>query len=468
MPSLYHAFGRPSASVWLCATLALAAAHASASDDVLALPFETYRLANGMQVILHQDRAVPLVAVDVWYHVGSGDEVPGKSGFAHLFEHMMFQGAIHIGEDAHFEVLKRIGGTGINGSTTYDRTNYYEVVPAHQLETALWLESDRMGYMLPVLTQKSLSNQRDVVRNERRQSYDTQPYGKERYAISEALYAEGHSYRHLVMGLHEDIEAASVGDVRAFFNTWYIPANATLTLAGDFDLTQAKQLVEKWFGDFPASTQPQHRAMPPTEISDTRLTVSDDYAKLRRVHLAWHSPKSFGDGDAELDILGHVLANPGTGRLYKTLVYEKQWAQTVSARQDGNGFSGIFDVIVDLRPDADLAAVEAVVEAELARATTEAVGRREFDRAVVDIESSSIWRLEGLMARAETLQLYNHYCGDPGWIGRDLQRYRSTSPEGVLAIAARYLRAGRVEMITLPAAPGGAAPAKRTTDGDQR
>jgi zinc protease len=447
-------------TILVLALLTAAGAAASAQEDAVpALPSERYRLANGLEVILHQDRSVPLVAVDLWYHVGSGDEVPGKSGFAHLFEHMMFQGATHIGEDAHFEVLKRIGASGINGSTTSDRTNYYEVVPAHQLETALWLESDRMGYMLPMLTLKSLANQRDVVRNERRQSYDTQPYGKERYAVSEALYAEGHPYRHLVMGLHEDIEAASVDDVHGFFKTWYVPANATIVLAGDFDAAEAKRLIERWFGGFPASRRPSHHEVPPTMVAATRVTVTDDYAKLRRVHLAWHSPRAFADGDAELDILGHALANPGTGRVYKQLVHEKQWAQSVSARQDGNGFSGVFDIIADLRPDADLAAVEAVIQAELDRVLREPITASEVARAAVENESGTVWHLESLLARAETLQTYNHYLGDPDAIASDLARYRAATPERVHAAAVRWLGPEhRVEIITMPA--GAAAPAR--------
>ncbi|MBA2479175.1 MAG: insulinase family protein [Planctomycetes bacterium] len=445
------------------AALSLAARGLAATPDGAQpdISYERYRLSNGLEVILHQDQTVPLVAVDVWYHVGSGDEVPGKSGFAHLFEHMMFQGAVHIGEDAHFEVLKRIGASSVNGSTNYDRTNYYEVVPTHQLETALWLESDRMGYMRPLLTEKSLGNQRDVVRNERRQSYDTQPYGKERYALSEALYAEGHPYRHLVMGLHEDIEAASLDDVHAFFATWYVPANATLTLAGDFEPAVAKRLVEKWFGGFPSSSRPPHREVAPTPVATTRVTVNDDYAKLRRVHYAWHSPKAFADGDAELDILAHALGNPGTGRLFQSLVHERQWAQSVSARQDGNGFSGIFDVIADLRPDADLSAVEALIASELARAISEPITAREFDRAVLANESGTIWHLETLLARAEMLQTYSHYLGDPGWIGKDLSRYRGSDTERVRAAAKRYLDPmHRVAVITMPAMASSPAPAQ--------
>ena len=235
-----------------------------AADPVIA--HEKYVLPNGLEVILAPDSTVPLVAVNVWYHVGSGYEVPGKTGFAHLFEHMLFQGSKNVGEDRHFDVLKNIGAGEVNGTTNPDRTNYYELVPSNQLETALWLESDRMSHLLELLTQKSLDNQIEVVRNERRQRYDNVPYGKARFALYEALYPEGHPYRYLTIGKHEDLVAASVDDVKNFFKTWYVPANATLTVAGDFDVPAAKALVEKWFGKFPKSVKPTPISIPAPTI----------------------------------------------------------------------------------------------------------------------------------------------------------------------------------------------------------
>ncbi|HGG57714.1 MAG TPA: insulinase family protein, partial [Nannocystis exedens] len=254
------------------------------------IDFKRYTLANGLEVILHQDRSSPQVAVNVWYHVGSGNEVPGRSGFAHLFEHMMFQGAKHIGEDVHFDILREIGGTGVNGTTNSDRTNYYEIVPAHHLETALWLESDRMGYLLDLLNQKSLDNQKEVVRNERRQRYDNVPYGLDRFAVAAALYPEGHPYRYLTIGRHEDLEAAKLVDVRAFFKQWYVPSNATLTLAGDFDIHQAKAMVDKWFGSFPTLPRPEVVPVQATPLTaDVRQEIRDPFARMVRVHYAWHS-----------------------------------------------------------------------------------------------------------------------------------------------------------------------------------
>ena len=427
-------------------------AAAQPAADVPQLPHEKYVLPSGLEVILHPDRTVPLVAVNVWYHVGSGDEVVGRSGFAHLFEHMMFQGAKHIGEDVHFDVLRKAGASSINGTTNTDRTNYFEVVPSHQMETALWLESDRMGWLLDMLTQKSLDNQREVVRNERRLRYDNVPYGNERFALSAALYPEGHPYRYMTIGLHEDLERASLPDVKEFFRRWYVPSNATLTLAGDFDPTEAKALVAKWFGTFPATPRPQRKVVPAPQVKATRVTVQDPFARLRRLHLAWHSPAMHQPGDAELDLLAHALGHHGTGRLYRKLVHEKQVAQAVAAMQQSQQMSSLFHVIVDLRPEADLAEVTALVEAELEAIRTAPLTARELAQAVTDIESGFIWGLEGLMARAETLQAYNHYLGAPDGIAKDLARYRTATPEGIRAVVGRVLaNASRIDVVTEPA-----------------
>src|SRR3569623_249951 len=267
--------------------LAGLAARAHADGDPH-IEVEKYKLPNGLEVILAPDQSVPLVAVNVWYHVGSGDEVPGRSGFAHLFEHMMFQGSKNTGPDAHFKILRQIGASDVNGTTNTDRTNYFEVVPSNQLETALWLESDRMGHLLDVLDKKELENQIDVVRNERRQNYDNQAYRKALFALYEAMYPEGHPFRHTTIGLHEDLVAASVDDVKGFFRTWYVPANATLVLAGDFETADAQKLVEKWFGSYPASVQPTMVRVAAPPVAAKEVTVDDSFAKLRQVTFAWH------------------------------------------------------------------------------------------------------------------------------------------------------------------------------------
>jgi zinc protease len=440
-------------TTWLAALLALAAlARPAFAEGDPKVPHEKYVLPNGLEVILVQDKSAPLVAVSVWYHVGSGNEVVGKSGFAHLFEHMMFQGTKNTGEDMHFNFLRKIGASTVNGTTNKDRTNYFEVVPSNQLEVALWLESERMGYLLPVLTEKSLDNQRQVVRNERRQSYDNQPYSVERFKVHELLYPEGHPYRYITIGRHEDIEGAALADVRGFFKTWYVPSNATLALAGDFEIDQAKKLVEKWFGTFPASKKPKGREVAAPATASQRVTVQDPFAKLRRVRYAWHSPKMYAPGDAELDILADALGAGGTGRLYKILVHEKQLAQSVSVSQQSSQMSSMFSVSVDLKSDADMAAVEKIVDEELARVMKEPITQREFDRAVTGIEAGFVWGLESLLARTETLQAYNHFVGSPDYITQDLDRYRKTNAAKVREVAARVLpRPARVEVVTMPA-----------------
>ena len=427
----------------------------TAENEDPKIPFEAYKLDNGLEVILIQDQSVPLVAVSVWYHVGSGYETVGKSGFAHLFEHMLFQGSKNVGSDKHFDVLKEMGSVNVNGTTNSDRTNYFEVVPSNQLEAVLWLEADRMGYLLPTLTQESLDNQIDVVRNERRQRYDNVAYGKARFVLAEMLYPEGHPYRYMTIGKHEDLETASLDDVLGFYKTWYVPANATLAIAGDFDLAEAKALVQEWFGSFPASKKPTVNTVPAPVIASQEQTIGDDFAKLRQYQWAWHSPARFETGDADLQIAAQVLAQGEASRLYKLLVVEKQLAQAVSAYQSSQDFSSAFVITVTLRGEADLDTVEQLVEAEVAKLRDEPVTKRELTRAVTRYESSAIYRLEDLLARAETLQSYNHYLGKPDSISYDLDRYRAATAQTVQAEVQRYLRTDRqVELITMPA--GGA------------
>jgi predicted Zn-dependent peptidase len=434
------------------------AAAPAAADPTIA--FERYTLDNGLEVILHQDNSVPLVAVDVWYHVGSGDERPGKSGFAHLFEHMLFQNSVHVGEDKFFETLKGVGSTQVNGSTNSDRTNYYEVVPSHQAETALWLESDRMGYFLPTLTKESFEGQQEVVRNERRQNYDNRAYGRARFAMYDMLFPAGHPYKYLTIGRHEDLAKATVADVTSFYQTWYTPANATLVVAGDFETAKMKELVAKWFGSFPKSKRPTHRTVPMPVVAAQSRTIADPFAKLKLLQWAWVTPAFFAPGDAELDIIANALTSQ-TGRLYKRLVLEEGLAVQVFGGQASAGHSSIFQVNAVLKTGADLAKVKAIMEEEIERATKEPISRREFDRVVAGTESQFVWGLQALLSRAETLHRYNHYVGKPDFITEDLNRVRNSSPAAVRDVAAKYLRKDRrVEVLTVPdegaAAPKGA------------
>nr|MBA2540755.1 insulinase family protein [Deltaproteobacteria bacterium] len=355
--------------------------------------------------------------------------------------------------------------TEVNGTTNPDRTNYYETVPSNQLETALWLESDRMGYLLqppigkdgkPVEFKVSLANQIEVVRNERRQNYDNQPYGKMRFVLSAAMYPEKHPYRYLTIGKHEDLAAASVNDVMAFFKTWYVPANATVAIVGDFDVAATKKLVDKWFGKFPKSAKPKPVAVPAPTQKAIEVSVDDGFAKLRRVQFVWHSPANYGEGDAELDFVGEALGSEGTGRLYKALVYDRPLAQSVGAFQGGSTFSGQFSIVVTLRGDANLDEVKKIVAAEVAKITKETLTQKEFDRVIAANESAKIRGLETTMGRAQQLQTFNHYLGDPNKITWDLDRYRKTTLEKIRVTAAQYLRPDRmVTAITNPAAAGG-------------
>jgi len=430
---------------------ALLCVAAPALADDPKINFEKYQLPNGLEVILAPDPNVPLVAVNVWYHVGSGHEVPGRSGFAHLFEHMMFQGSKNVGSDKHFETLRKIGASDTNGTTNSDRTNYFETVPSTHLETALWLESDRMGYMLDLLDRKALDNQIDVVRNERRQRYDNVPFGKARFALAEALYPEGHPYRYMTIGKHEDLTSASVEDVKAFFRTWYVPSNATLAIVGDFDVAQARQLVTKWFGGFPKSVKPTEKIVPAPKLVAKTVTVDDPFAKQRQITFAWFSPAEYKEGDAELDIAGSALTAEGRGSLYKALVFDKQLATRVSGGQNGATFSGTFTITVTLRSDADLDAVKKVVRDEIARITRERISDKDIARVVASSEAWSIRGLETVDARAEVLQDYNHYIGDPGKLSWDLDRYRTTNGDKILAVAKQYLTGEPVVVITIPA-----------------
>ncbi|MEZ4366449.1 MAG: pitrilysin family protein [Kofleriaceae bacterium] len=382
---------------------AAAAATTSAAADP-EIPFERYKLDNGLEVILSHDPSVPLVAIDVWYHVGSGHEVPGKSGFAHLFEHMLFQGSKHVGTDKHFDFLKSAGASEVNGTTNTDRTNYYEVVPSHQLELALWLESDRMAHLLPLLTQASLDNQIDTVRNERAQRYDGVAYGATRFAISHALYPVGHPYRDLTIGRHEDLEAASLADVVGFYKTWYVPANATLAIVGDFDPTTIRATVAKWFGTMPTSVKPTTVTVPPPAAKATRVELTDEFAKLRRLDFVALSPAMMAAGDAELDMLADVLTREGTGRLYRILVHERQLAQSVVAYQWGKQFSGEFTISVTLSGGAGLAAVEPNRARRGRQAARRGAQRARARPRVVAIEGQLDPQPRGLMARAEQLR----------------------------------------------------------------
>lgn len=412
------------------------------------IPHERFVLGNGLEVIVISDHRMPLVAVNVWYHVGSGDETPGKSGFAHLFEHMLFQGSANVPPDQHFAILREAGAAEVNGTTNPNRTNYYEVVPTGAVETALWLESDRMGMLLPRLTEEALRNQIDVVRNERRQRYDNAAGGKTRFALYAALYPEGHPYRYLTIGRHEELEAATLAEVRSFYRTWYSPANATLALAGDIDVATAKRLAQKWFGSLPMGQRPVHK--PPAAVAQApaRVNVTDPMLRRTTLTWAWHSPKVWAPGAAELDVIADALTREGTGRLYQALV-PSGLATDVSAYQSSQRYAGVFSIEVVLAEGTDAARVEAVVADVLTRVRDSGVTMAERVRAVRAIEARAVRRLETLLGRAEMLQQLNHETGNTD-LAAWLAQYQTMTDAATKSAAGILDAASAVVVKTVP------------------
>src|SRR5476649_549059 len=348
------------------------------------IPIDTYRLPNGLQVILSEDHTAPLVAVNLWYHVGSANERHGRTGFAHLFEHMLFQGSANVGANEHFELVQRAGGT-LNGSTWMDRTNYYETVPSNQLAVALWLEADRMGALLPAMTQQKLDTQRDVVMNERRWSVDNQPYGTWWEKLPAIAFPPSHPFHHSLIGSFADLEAASLDDIERFFRTFYTPDNAVLTIAGDFDPVAARELVTKYFGDIPrgAGKPPLAPVTVPAKFGGWRREVVEDDVMLPRLYLAFRSPPFGTDGYYAASVCGAVLGMRRGSRLHRTLVREQEIASEASASTfDLSKGSDLLIAEVTARPGVSLELLEAAVAAQIDGLCREGVTAAEVERAV--------------------------------------------------------------------------------------
>lgn len=413
--------------------------------------FAKRTLANGLDVIVHEDHHVPVVAVNIWYHVGSKNERPGRTGFAHLFEHLMFEGSQHSGP-GYFPPLQEAGAL-LNGSTNTDRTNYWEVVPTSALDLALWMESDRMGYLLPALTQARFENQRDVVLNERRQNYENRPYGLATMALSDALFPPDHPYHWTTIGGADDIRAMELGDVQAFFRTYYHPANASLVLAGDIDTERGFALAEHYFGEIPAGT-PVPRLSRTAALAAERRLVLEDRVELPRVYMAWHSPAMFAGGDAEMDLVADLLASGKTSRLYRSLVFERRIALDVSAFQASRELGSYFLLAVTAAPGHALAEIAAIVDDELARLRAEGPTTAEMERGLAQAEAQFMYRLQtvgGFGGKSDQLNAYNVLLDDPGYFGRDLARYRDATPVSVQAAAAQCLDPGRrVQLSIVP------------------
>jgi len=431
------------------------AADAAASATVVPnIAYEKYTLPNGLEVILVQDHKLPVTAVNIWYHVGPANEAPGLTGFAHLFEHMMFAATKHVPRGLADQLLEGAGATDSNGSTDFDRTNYFDTVPANQLELALWAHSDRMGYLLDVLDQTALTNQQDVVRNERRQSVENRPYGIVEEALYHQLFPKTHPYYASVIGSHADIQNAKLADIREFFTKYYGPNNASLVIAGDIDKAKTKELVNKYFGSFksgPAVAKPDVVTPP---ITQERRIVVQDHVELPRVFMAWLTPSAYQPDDAELTIAAQILAGGKSSRLYKSLVYDKQIAQDVNANQSSNALTSVFSVDVTARPGHKPEEIEQAMNAELEQLRVNGPTDKEIERARNGIETGMLGQVEKVGSNANMMNQYNQYTGDPGYLAKDIERYRKVTAAGVQRAVDTYLKnQARVVVYGVPGTP---------------
>ena len=426
---------------------------AQAPAPQIQLAYSQFTLPNGLHVIIHEDHSVPVVTVNVWYHAGSANEVMGRTGFAHLFEHLMFMGSGHVKYGEWDSWLEAAGGEN-NASTENDRTNYYINVPSNAIELALYLESDRMAYLLDAMTPATVDAQRDVVKNERRQSYENRPYGMAEIVLGEMLFPEGHPYHWPVIGYMPDLTAASYEDVVAFFKTYYAPSNASLVVAGDIETIRAHALVDKWFSEIKAAPTPAPLAIPGVALTSVQQRTITDRVQLPRLFLSWITPRHYEPGDAALDIVADVLAGGKNSRLYKRLVYDLQIAQDVSAAQQSAALASTFQIEATPRPGHTVEELQKVIDEEIRLLQTEDPSTHEVQRAVNQIEASFYNRMErvgGFGGKADQLNGYYISTGNPDWFNEDLGRYRVLSPSDIRAMAARFLPLNaRVELTVVP------------------
>jgi zinc protease len=415
------------------------------------ISFATRTLANGLEVVVHEDRHIPMAAVSVWYHVGSRHERPGRTGFAHLFEHLMFKGSAHH-PSGFFEALQDAGAL-VNGSTNTDRTNYWEVVPADALELALWLESDRMGHLLPALSEEKFATEREVVLNERRQNYENRPYGLTSVATSAALFPPDHPYHWVTIGAPADLVASSVDDARAFFERFYHPGNASLAIAGDVEAEAVFDLVDRYFGELVAGPPVHQPQVTAALASEVRLLL-EDRVELPRLSVAWHSPRMFDDGDAALDVAADVLTSGKAGRLYRALVHEARLAIDVSAVQASREMSSVFHLVATAAPGRRLDEIDAVIRETLERFAATGPTTAELERATARAEAQFVYRLQtigGFGGKSDQLNAYNVFTGSPGYFSADLARYsRQTSASVAAAVRAWLCDAPRVAVSVVP------------------
>jgi zinc protease len=437
------------ALVFLLVSVALSPA-AAAAQAIPPIKYEKYTLRNGLEVILHVDRSVPLVAVNTWFKVGSGDEKPGRTGFAHLFEHVMFMGSANVPYGAFDNLLEGAGAQN-NGSTTTDRTNYYEWMPSNALPLALWLDADRMGWLLPTMDQQKLDVQRDVVKNERRQSVENVPYGRASEVLQATLFPRNHPYNWPVLGSMEDLSAATLEDVTAFFKTYYAPNNATISIAGDFDRDSAKVWIERYFGEIPRGPEiPARPVVPPVTIVRDTFLVMEDRVQLPRLYYMWHTVQLFHADDAALDLLAYILAGDKNSRLYKKLVYDLQVAQSVSVSQNSGKLDGTYLISVTPKPGHTPTEMARIIAEELALIQKEAVTEREITRARNTYKSGFFDLIASVRDKADQMNLYNYFTGDPGYFQKDLARYDAVTIDDIRRVASTYLSKPKVVLTVVP------------------
>lgn len=430
------------------ATAMLLPAMASAQSAKIRVPFFIDTLPNGLTLIVHEDRTVPIVTTNVWYHVGSGDEKVGRTGFAHLFEHLMFMGSKNA-PYPQFDRLLEAAGANNNGSTNGDRTNYYESGPSSALPLMLWLEADRLGWMLETMDTPKVDLQRDVVKNERRQSYENQPYGMVSENLLPALYPHGHPYSWSTIGSMADLSAASLEDVKEFFRMYYAPNNATIVVAGAVNQDSVKRAVRQMFGEIPRGPAITRPSPAPFTLRDT-VVVLEDRVQLPRIYLAWHGTREFGPDDAALDIASYVLAGARNSRLTQALVYDGELATSANAFNASKRLDGDIQVVATARPGIALDTIQAVIDAEIRKLAASGPTRREIEQAQNEIEASFLNRLEFTSAKADQLNSYYRATGNPDFFQHDIERYRAVTPADVQRVVRQYLTKGRVTLSVVP------------------
>jgi zinc protease len=434
------------------------------AQQTINIPFETYTLPNGLTVVLSVDRTTPTVAVNIWYHVGSKNETPGRTGFAHLFEHVMFTGSGHVPYGVQDRLTEGVGGMN-NGSTSNDITNYFETVPSNYLETMLWIESDRMGFLLDSLDLAKLNAQRDIVKNERRQRVDNQPYGRVFEIFSKAMYPASHPYSWPVIGSMEDLSAASEEDVKNFFRLYYAPNNAFLTIVGDFDPAQTKAWIVKYFGDIPRGNPIKRPDVQPVTLASSQRLVFEDRVQVPRLYIQWPTVGEKNDDRFALSVLGAILSGPRTARLTKALVYDEQAAASVNAGQNSNEDAGEFMVSITPRPGHSLTELEATADAVIERLKREGPTAEEVQKATAGEELSFVRGLESNLGK--TFQLLNGavFHGDPGHFRIDYQKTLAVTPADVQRVANKYLTGGRIVLSVVP--PGQVDQASKAAESKQ-